>query len=131
MPDIDASAAFAATLAQDEKTAQLIERTALAIFIGTVQNVPVTSAEETAWAHLWASSDPGTRIRCRCQARAALAASKLLERVADLEERIAAAQRELVIYAGELNAQDLAAKVRRVDRVLAKPRPEPEPISIK
>lgn len=95
MADIDVSPEFADILAQDEKTAQLVERTALAIFIGSVQRVPATSVEEQAWLGLWTDAAVETRIRCRNQARAALAASKLLKRVEELERAINTARSHL------------------------------------
>lgn len=118
------------TYTDDEERAQLIERTAMAIYQGKHQP-DLTPVEQRAWKTLWNGESPAVRIRCRNQARAALAASELLERIEELEERIAAAQAECVIYAGELNAQALADKVRRVSRVLAKPLPDPKPIGIK
>jgi hypothetical protein len=119
MTDIDVSPAFAAALAQDEKTAQLVERTALAIFTGSGLHAPATSAEEAAWLSLWINSDPGTRIRCRNQARAALAASELLERVAELERAIERANTDLAAYAHDEDGnawarRDVTARLRKV-----------------
>lgn len=118
------------TFTDDEARAQLIERTAKAIFQADVFGLRPLP-EGTDLRELWNAELATSRIRYRNQARAALAASELLERLEELDQRIAAAQAECVIYAGELNAQALADKVRRVSRVLAKPLPDPEPIGIK
>lgn len=121
-PDLDAAVV--------EETAQAIYRAELLCLFPrhAAASLPVDSP---GWKLHWQGQAARTRMSYRQQAIAALRASKLLEQVADLEERIAAAQRELVIYAGEMTASELAGKVRRVGRLLTKPRPEPEPIKVK
>lgn len=119
-----------AILMGTDEYAELVETTARAIWQGA-HHADMTRAEVNALEAQWRGAYPQERLRARRQARAALSGSGLLERVRDLEERIAAARRELVIYGGELDGQSLARKVNRVDRILASLRPEPELIGVK
>lgn len=124
-------------MTQPDLDAAVVERTAHAIYRAELlvlfprHDAASADPDSPRWKQHWEGQAARTRMSYRQQAIAALRASELLERVADLEERIEAAQRELVIYAGEMTASELAGKVRRVGRVLAKSRPEPEEISIK
>lgn len=120
-----------------EDHAHLVERTAKSIYAAwrllrhAGDAVARAGIESVPFADAWNDLSARERIEYRQQARAALMGSELLDRVRDLEERIAAARRECVIYGGELNGQSLARKVNRVDRILAKPVPDPEPIGVK
>jgi hypothetical protein len=124
-------------LNNSEDHAHLIERTAKAIEHARIRmvipdrwlNFGVDSPE---FDHHWnVEMNARGRITARQQARAALGASELLKRIEELENQIDAARRECVIYGGELNGQSLARKVNRVDRILSKPVPDPEPIGVK
>lgn len=121
-----------------EDHAHLVERTAKSILCAWLlltypqHAVAKSGIESGRFTDYWNENlTPRERIQYRQQARAALMGSELLDRVRDLEERIAAARQECVIYAGELDGQSLARKVNRVDRILAKPVPDPEPIGVK
>jgi len=112
-------------LGQDVESEELVERTAKAIFQAEAFGLrPLPPAADLT--ELWNAALMTSRVRYRNQARAALAASGLIDRVEDLERRIAAARNELVIYGGEMNGPALARKVNRVERILSKPLPEPE-----
>lgn len=118
------------TYTDDEERAQLIERTAMAIFKARVFGLRPLP-EDVDLRELWNAELSTSRILFRNQARAALAGSELLKRIEELETRIQAARAECVIYGGELDGPTLARKVNRVDRILAKPVPDPEPIRLK
>lgn len=118
-----------------ELDADLVERTAKAIGLARLytdypggRGDAVISADR--YATYWRQTDPSERNRYRRQAVAALRASELLEQVAELEARITAARQEMEIRLGD-GTRDLADRLHRADRVLSKPLPEPEPISIK
>lgn len=103
-------------LDNSEYYAELIETTSKAIFraarrFGAGLDMPDDQLDQ-AWNDLL----PGERICFRAQARAALAASELLKRVEELEQRIADAVSQLVFPGG------------REPRHLSG---EPDPISIK
>jgi len=126
---IDVKAEARAIMGNTEEHAQLVERTAKAIFRG--KHDPTVSTDEArVWESLWQEAAPEKRIRCRNQARAALAASELLKRIEELEQRISAARRELA-YPGGGEARHLANAMDRAERVLSKQLPVPDPISIK
>lgn len=109
-------------LGQEVESEELVERTAKAIFQANAFGLrPLPPAADLT--ELWNAALMTSRVRYRNQALAALAASGLLDRVQDLEQRIAAARNELVIYGGEMNGPALARKVNRVDRMLSKPLP--------
>lgn len=76
-------------------TAEQIERTAMAIYIGSAQASLPFGPKLTTWEHLWTAADREVRARCFGQARAALATSELLERVEELEQAIRTAQDHL------------------------------------
>lgn len=114
-----------------ELDAELVERTAKAIGRARLESDhpgdPVIS--DAGFELYWRKVFPEYRSRLRQQAVAALRGSELLKRVEELEQRIKAARWELSPQLG--GVRDLSERIRRVDRVLAKPLPEPEPISIK
>jgi len=108
--------------------ADLVERTAKTIgrarLLTEYSHDPVTISVD-GYDLYFRNAHASYRLALRQQAIAVLRGSELLERVAELEERMAAAQRELVIYAGEMTGPALARKVSRVDSILSKPVPEP------
>lgn len=135
MSEITAVPEFEEVLSQDERTAQVIERTAKAIMkahrIAIGYHGRPLRDDAPAWERHWDSIAPGVRIVYRNQARAALNASELLGRIEELEQRITAARRELDQGAAMNTAREWHLVTRRASRVLAKPGPEPEPIQIK
>lgn len=99
MYEIDVEAEARQVLAErgDEERAQLIERTAKAIFQADVFGLrPLPKG--TDLRELWNAELATSRIRYRNQARAALAASELLKRVEELEQAITAALSDLTVY---------------------------------
>jgi len=82
------------TIGVDEERAQLIERTAKAIFQADVFGLR-QMPEGTDLRELWNAELATSRIRYRNQARAALAASELLTRLEELERAINTARSHL------------------------------------
>jgi hypothetical protein len=129
-PDVVGSEARS-ILNNTEDHAELIETTSKAIFRAARRFDAGIHTPDDRLLQAWNDLSARERIRFRQQARAALGASELLDRVRELEQRIDAARRELVMYGGELDGPSLARKVNRVDRILSKPVPDPEPIGVK
>jgi hypothetical protein len=127
-PDVVGSEARS-ILNNSEDHAHLIERTAKAIFTATVRFDHSIRVADDRLDEAWNDLMAGERIRYRQQARAALGASELLDRVRELETRIADARRELAPTVR--NLRDAVETMGRTDRVLSKPVPDPEPIGVK
>lgn len=117
-----------AILMGTDEYAELVETTARAIFQGA-HHADMTRAEVNALEAQWRDARPEERLRARRQARAALSGSGLLERVTELEQRIADARAELLVtIADSQDVRQLVGTIRRVDRVLSKhARPDEEP----
>lgn len=121
-PDLDAK--------QVEDVAQAIQRAELATLFPKHAAV-VVPVDSPYWRDYWNGQAARTRMSYRQQAIAALRASKLLEQVEELEQRIALARTELEMQPVGTSQRDWFEITQRASRVLAKPLPEPDPISIK
>lgn len=89
--DVEAEARQVLDERGDEERANLIERTAKAIFQAAMFGLRPLP-EGTDLRELWNAELATSRIRYRNQARAALAASELLKRAEELELRITRAK---------------------------------------